>query len=148
MKKNKKFLAVGLTGLAAFALWTLILLTLDVKNVGVNETALGLSSLNTKLHSLVGTHLFLYELTDVLSLIPIFFVLSFALLGLCQLVKRKSIFKVDKDILVLGAFLAALAISFLFFEKFVLNYQMPLFQQIFCLGSLVKQKRIFKLLCS
>jgi undecaprenyl-diphosphatase len=68
-------------------------------------------------------HLSLYTVTDVLSLIPLGVVMGFALLGLSQWVRRKSLWKVDRSILVLGGFYAAVMAIYLLFEVAVVNYR-------------------------
>ena len=49
-------------------------------------------------------HWTLYILTDWLGLVPIGIAFGFAILGLVQLIRRKSLLKVDRDILILGSF--------------------------------------------
>ena len=65
----------------------------------------------------------LYTITDWLGLVPFCFILGFALLGFVQLVKRKSLLKVDYSIFVLGGFYILVMSSYLFFEMFVINYR-------------------------
>ena len=65
----------------------------------------------------------LYTITDWLSLVPLVLVLGFAILGLVQWVKRKSILKVDRSILILGGFYVAVMAVYVFFEIFVINYR-------------------------
>lgn len=65
----------------------------------------------------------LYTITDWLGLVPLCFVLGFAILGLVQLVKRRSLLKVDYSILVLGGFYLIVMAAYLFFEIFVINYR-------------------------
>jgi undecaprenyl-diphosphatase len=65
----------------------------------------------------------IYTITDWLGLIPLCFALGFAILGLVQLIQRKSFLKVDYSILVLGGFYILVIASYLFFEKFVINYR-------------------------
>ncbi|MGN1181580.1 MAG: phosphatase PAP2 family protein [Faecalibacillus sp.] len=65
----------------------------------------------------------LYKLTDWLSLIPLFVVVGFTIMGLVQLMQRKNILKVDKDILLLGGFYIVVLVMFLFFENNIINYR-------------------------
>ena len=65
----------------------------------------------------------LYTVTDWLSLIPLGIVMAFALLGLSQWAKRKSLLKVDRSILILGAFYAVVLAAFAVFEVFPINYR-------------------------
>ena len=104
MKKTKHILIRGLFLLLMFVLWTLAIMTIDVKPLGVNGSNIGFSSINTWFHQCTGVHLNLYVLTDWLGLVPVFVCLIFAVIGLIQLIKRKSLFKVDLDIILLGVF--------------------------------------------
>ena len=122
-KKNVKILFAGLLTITAFVLWTVLVRIVDYKPVGVNGSSVGFSTFNTFVHESIGVHMTLYDITDWLSLVPIIFVLAFAVLGLFQLIKRKSIKKVDSDILLLGGFYVVVIACFLFFEKCVINYR-------------------------
>lgn len=122
-EKNMKIMLAGVVGLIAFALWTLLVCLVDVKPVGVNGSNIGFATLNTFMHELFGVHMALYNITDWLSILPIVFMFSFAVVGVIQLFKRKNIKKVDSDILLLGGFYIAVFVCFIFFEKFVVNYR-------------------------
>lgn len=65
----------------------------------------------------------LYTITDWLGLVPLCFVLGFALLGLVQLIQRKRIVKVDYSLLVLDGFYIIVMAAYLLFEVFVINYR-------------------------
>ena len=44
----------------------------------------------------------LYTVTDWLGLVPVFICGCFGVIGLCQWIRRKRLFRVDTDILLLG----------------------------------------------
>ena len=58
------------------------------------------------------------------------FVFGFAILGLCQWIKRRSLAKVDKSIFVLGGFYVVVMMAFLSFEFFVINYRPVLIEGV------------------
>ena len=120
--KNKT-LITAITLLLSFVLWTLLILTIDVSPVGVNNTDIGFATLNTWFHSLVGVHMSLYMITDWLSLIPLSVCSLFAGIGLGQLIKRKNLKKVDMDIILLGIYYLLVIICFIGFEFVPINYR-------------------------
>lgn len=122
-KRKTKFLWIGLAFLAAFALWTALVRFNDVQAIGPNGSSVGFATLNGLVHETIGVHWGLYTVTDWLGLIPIGFVLGFAVLGLVQLIRRRSLFKVDRSILVLGGFYIVVMAMYLLFEEVVINYR-------------------------
>ena len=111
MKEKRNLLAgVGLIGV--FALWTVLILCVDVQAVGQNGTKIGLAGFNVWFHQLTGVHMTLYTITDWLGLVPIFICMCFGVLGLVQLIKRRSLRKVD---LVIACYLI--------FEMIPINYR-------------------------
>lgn len=122
-KLNRKKLYIALCLLVAFVLWTAAICLIDVQPIGPQGSAVGFATLNGLIHRLIGVHMALYTVTDWLGLVPIAFVLGFALLGLVQLIKRKHLLKVDRNILVLGVFYLVMLAVFFLFEVFVVNYR-------------------------
>ena len=121
MKKKKFCIALGLLG--AFVLWTIAISLIDVQAIGPQGSTVGFATLNSMVHKLTGVHMQLYTITDWLGLVPVAFGFGFALLGLAQWIKRKSILKVDRSILILGAFYIVTLTAYLFFESYVINYR-------------------------
>ena len=121
MKKKKFCIALGL--LAAFTLWTIAISLIDVQAIGPQGSTVGFATLNEFVHNFTGVHMQLYTITDWLGLVPVAFGFGFTLLGLTQWVKRKNILKVDRSILILGAFYIVTLAAYLFFESFVINYR-------------------------
>ena len=121
MKKKKFCIALGLLG--AFALWTITISLIDVQAIGPQGSTVGFATLNSMVHKLTGVHMQLYTITDWLGLVSVAFGFGFALLGLAQWIKRKSILKVDRSILILGAFYIVTLTAYVFFESYVINYR-------------------------
>ncbi len=115
------YCALGL--LAAFVLWTALISFLGVAAVGPLGSEVGFAGFNTAFHELTGVHMALYNLTDWLGLVPFAVVFGFALLGLWQWIKRKSLLKVDRSLLVLGGFYVVVMAVYVFFEIVVVNYR-------------------------
>ncbi len=121
MKKGRLYTAFGL--LAAFALWTMAISLIDVQAIGPQRSTVGFATLNSFIHNLTGSHMTLYTITDWLGLVPVAFGFGFAVLGLVQWIKRKSIWKVDGSILTLGGFYIVTLAAYLLFENCVINYR-------------------------
>ena len=127
-KKNRKPLALGVSLLAAFVLWTVLVRFVDVQPIGPEGSTVGFAALNGFVHELTGVKWLLYTLTDWLGLVPIAVALGFAALGLVQLIKRKSLRKVDYSILALGVFYIVVMAAYVFFETVVINYRPTLIE--------------------
>ena len=122
-KENQRNFYRGAYFLIAFVLWTVLLRFVDVKQIGPENSKVGLSTLNQFVHNLTGTNMTLYNITDWLGLVPIFFAMGFGVLGLLQWIKRKSLKNVDYSIFVLGGFYIIVMGVYLLFETVVINYR-------------------------
>ena len=127
MKKNgiKRFFP-GILLLALFLLWTVAVKTVDVAQAGETATPVGFATLNSRFHSLTGVHMWIYDLTDLLSVIPLGVCALFGLLGALQLIRRRSLREVDRDILLLGIYYVVVIGAFFLFEVFPVNFR-PIF---------------------
>ena len=121
--KEKRNLLAGVGLIAAFTLWTVLIQCVDVQAVGQNGTKIGFADFNVWFHQLTGVHMTFYTITDWLGLVPIFICLCFGVLGLVQLIKRRSLLKVDPDILILGAYYVLVIACYLVFEVIPINYR-------------------------
>ena len=124
MKTNgKKTLYSGLIFIALFTIWTFLIQLIDVQPIGLNNSNVGFATFNTWFHSLSGLNLTLYNITDWLGFVPVFICMMFAMLGLQQLIKRRSLFKVDLDIIILGVYYIIVIFGYLIFEMIPINYR-------------------------
>ncbi len=129
-QRNRICFYLSLSLLVLFALWTALISFVDVRAVGPEGSSVGFGGLNAAFHELTGVHMGLYTVTDWLGLVPFLVVFGFAGLGLLQWIKRKSLFKVDRSILLLGGFYLIVMAAYLFFEVFVINYRPVLIEGV------------------
>ena len=124
MKKNeKKNLLIGSIFIAMFAVWTVLILTVDVQPLGQNGTSIGFATFNCWFHHFTGVNMVIYTITDWMGLVPVAICLSFAGIGLVQLIKRRSLFRVDADIMILGVYFVIVFLAYAIFEMIPINYR-------------------------
>lgn len=131
MKKNgKKQLISGGVLLVGFAIWTWLIQRVDVQPAGQGETDIGFATFNGWFHSVTGVHMSINTITDWAGLVPIFVCIVFGGIGLCQLMKRRSLFKVDRDLIFLGIYYVVVIFGYLIFEMIPINYRPILIEGI------------------
>lgn len=129
MKKYKALLiSAGI--LVGFVVYTLLIKFVDVQVIGPNSSSVGFATLNGWFHTTVGEHMTLYKITDWASIVAIPVGFVFALIGLLQLIKRKSLLKVDSNILALGVFYILVFAAYALFEVVVVNRRPVLIEGI------------------
>ena len=126
MNRKNRTLCNGLIALLLFAVWTVLVQTVDVQPAGETGKTVGFATANSWFHQLTGVHLLLYAVTDWLGLVPVFVCLLFGVLGLAQLIRRKSLLKVDSDLILLGIYYVLVITGYLIFEMYPINYR-PIF---------------------
>ena len=106
---------------------TVILIALvrlvDVAPIGADGTSIGLSHLNQFVFDLFGVNMLWYNITDWLGVAAVLTGFVFAVTGLVQLIKRRSLLKVDREILSLGGLYIVVIGLYLFFENVIINYR-------------------------
>ena len=122
MKRNR-LLWTGIGLLLLFVLWTILIQCVDVQAVGPKDTKVGLASWNAWFHHLTGVNMVLYTVTDWLGLVPILICGCFGIVGLNQWIRRKKLFRVDLDILILGVYYLLVIAGYLLFEMIPINYR-------------------------
>lgn len=119
--KKKVVLSISLWVLAI--VFTILVKVLDQAPIGPNGSVVGFSHVNQIFAQVIGENQVFYKITEVLGLLALGLVLGYALLGLGQLIKRKRIAKVDKEIIILGIFYILVLGIYIFFEKWIVNYR-------------------------
>lgn len=108
---------------ALFAALIYLLKTYDVAAIGPDGTSVGFATLNKAVHDLTGVNMLWYEITDYIGYGALGICALFGLAGLIQLVRRKSLLKVDRAILGLGVFYVIVLGLYVMFEKVIINYR-------------------------
>ena len=118
----KKLLGAIITG-ALFAGLVVMLGRYDVAPVGPAGTSVGFSRVNVFVHELTGVNMLWYEITDYIGYAAIGVCAIFALVGFVQMIKRRSLLKVDRELWTLGGLFIVVIGCYVFFEKFIVNYR-------------------------
>ena len=117
-----KFAVTGVLFLL-FALLTAAVMTIDVQPIGPLESRVGLATLNGFMFDLFGQDMLWYNITEIIGYIPIGVALGFAAVGLFQLVKRRSLKRVNASLIALGVFYLLVGALYVLFEVCVINYR-------------------------
>lgn len=125
--KRKIYLTATIALFGLFFLFTALVMTVDVQPIGPNGSTVGLASINGAFRDALGTtesyNELWYNISELAGLIPLATAGCFAIFGLCQAIKRKSLFKVDSHLFVLAGFYAALLLAYVGFEIIEINFR-------------------------
>jgi undecaprenyl-diphosphatase len=106
-----------------FVFFTLLVRVIDVQVVGPQDAWIGFAGLNVAVHEFFGMNLLWYKLTQILGIAAIALAGLFAVTGAVELIKRKSLLKVDRELLMLGVIYIIVIVLYVLFEKFAVNYR-------------------------
>ena len=122
MKRNGK-LIISASCFIGTVMLIILLRLVDVAPIGPNNTCVGLSHLNECVFNLFGVNMLWYTVTDWLGIAAILTAFLFSITGFIQLLKRKRLLKVDREILVLGGLYLIVIGLYVLFENAVVNYR-------------------------
>ena len=120
-KKRNIILCIVLTIISV--LYTFLVKTVDVKSIGPKGSKVGFSSMNNYFKNIIGSNMTIYKITEILGLLVFVICLFYAIVGVYQLIKRKSLKNVDKEIYLVGAFYVLVLFIYVLFEKLAINYR-------------------------
>ena len=123
MERNKHSLITPAVLFAVFVLYTAAVALLDVKPVGQMNSNVGMATINKALSDAIGVHMIWYDITNILGILALLIAAFFGVVGVIQLVTRKSLLKVDRDIIILGCFYVMVIVCYVLFDHFAINYR-------------------------
>lgn len=120
MKKINKNFIIGGSLLLLFLIFTILIKFVDVQAIGPLNSEVGLARFNELF--LVKSASNIWDIvSDIIMVISLLVVCLFIVVGIVQLVNRKSLKKVDKNIFVVAGLYVAVVIVFVLFEVVVVN---------------------------
>lgn len=121
--KQKGKLFTACVGGALTILLIFLVRFVDAAPIGAGGTKIGLAHINLFFFEQTGVNMIWYHITDWLGIAAVLTAFIFAVTGFVQLVKRKSLFKVDRELLALGGLYIAVIGLYVLFETVVINYR-------------------------
>ncbi len=123
MNKSKKHLIIGIIIAAVAVIYTFLVTRIDVKPIGPEGSLVGFSTINKAVHEYIGFHKDFYVLTNILGLFPFIGALVFAVIGLKELIEKKSFKLVNNRLYAIACLYILIGLVYLFFELVIINYR-------------------------
>lgn len=119
MNNKIKYIISGV----CFFLFIILIVLLKTVDIGTSPVGLpvGLYTVNEAVFSFTGVNNIWDKLTDGILALAISAAVAFFVLGLVQLIKRKSVKKVDREIIYMGGLYFVVILFYVIFEKVVIN---------------------------
>lgn len=121
-KKIRSLSIITAVTFLLFVAFTLIVIFVDVQPIGPMDSSVGLATINKFMWEKQSASPLFDKITDIIAAFSIAVGLGFACLGVYQLIKRKSLKKVDIDLYTLGGLYVLLGIFYVLFEVVLINY--------------------------
>ena len=114
MSRNKRsFIFSGILFLL-FIIFTIVVKIVDVHSIGPAGSLVGLATINNSFKDVLPLNETIYKVSEILGYISLLIVAMYGIIGIKQLIERKNLFKVDRNILLLGMFYILVAIVYIF----------------------------------
>ena len=118
---KKQIFLMGLFLLVISIVFTVLLTKVDTKPIGPNNSMVGFSTVNTKMTFDYNEKT--YKISKYVGYVALLIPVVYAGIGILQLVKGKSLSKVDKKLYILAIFYVVVGLTYVIFEKIIINYR-------------------------
>ena len=122
-QKRSKALGVGILFLLLFIAFTFVVSQIDVQGIGPNGSLVGLASINGPARDLIGTNDLCYTVSEWLGYLSLLAAALFCVIGLAQWIGRRSLARVDRELIWMYVFFAVVVILYVLFDRVVVNYR-------------------------
>ena len=125
-KKSVVLFSVALALFVLFAAFTVLVAFCDtavITYASGEQAEIGFAGINQAVFKAIGENALWYDFTEFLGVIALGVAAIFALVGLYQLLTRKRLVAVDRQILFLAIFYILVGCFYVLFELLVINYR-------------------------
>ena len=129
MEKVKKLYLITAILLVVSIAYIIMVKSIDVKAIGpVNpetgvKSEVGFATMNDAAKNMIGESHAWYKITKYSGYAALLLAAGYGIYGFIELLKKKSIFKVDKRIITLGVFYVVVLAIYVLFELWIVNYR-------------------------
>ena len=121
-KKNAlMYFTVSAVCLLLFVALTVCLFFVDRRAASPTGSVVGFASVNSAIFDLAGVNYTLYDLTEILGYLSLAVAAGLAVLGFVQLIKRRSLKRVDTDLLCMAVLFLTVVAVYVAFELINVN---------------------------
>lgn len=122
-KKSSRALGAGIIFLLLFIAFTFVISQIDVQGIGPEGSLVGLSTVNGLARDLIGTNDLCYTVSEWLGYLSLLVAALLCVVGLVQWISRRSLARVDRELLWMYVFFAVVVLLYILFEYVVINYR-------------------------
>lgn len=126
MAKNKDFIKLLICSGVSFVIFILLIALLsvwDVRPIGPENSSVGMAGINGFFANLFPYNSKVKGVTDILGYLSFLTAGIFAVLGVIDLIRKKSFKKINKSFYPLAGLYVAAVILYIAFDKIVINYR-------------------------
>ncbi len=123
MKKNILNFSITAALFLIFAIFTILVKFVDTSVVAATETKIGLSSINKPLFNFFGVSNDWNVISAILFIFAGIVVVVLAIIALKEMIKTKSLFKINHKLLLVALLYVLTAIFYVVFEFVIINYR-------------------------
>ena len=120
---NRRAVVMAAIAVLIAAAFTLLIKIHDVQPIGPKGSEVGFAKINQAVASMFPFNSMWYKMTNLALALPILVALGYAIYGVIQLIQRKKISKVDRELWLLAGFYLAVLLVYAVFEKLALNFR-------------------------
>lgn len=122
-EKTKNGFLLTVILLVGFLIYTMCVMYVDAKPMGLDGTKIGFASLNVPIHQFLGFNKAFYYLSKGIGVITFIVAGFFAALTVIEMFIRKGIFKADQSLYALCVIYVLVIIAYVLFDKLAINFR-------------------------